>query len=253
MDNSKLFSDKSSLYADSRPRYPAELFEYIATLLSSHDQAWDCATGNGQAAVGLAGHFSKIEASDVSKEQIRNGFKAENINYSVQAAEKTTFLDNQFDLVNVAQALHWFDYEQFWPEVARLLKPDGVFVAYSYIWPQINTAIDELLESKVKSVIEPYWATNNKLVWDEYRSLDLPFAPLATPEITLENHWNLNEYLNYLHSWSGTRRCMDDLGVGFFDAASDFFQAEWGNPEQKKSVKHPLTIIAGKAGWHSGS
>ena len=147
---SKLFDDKADLYASSRPMYPQELFDFMAALVESHEEAWDCATGNGQAAIGLAKYFSKVEATDISKEQIANAFYSENINYSLQPGESTNFQENQFDLVNVAQALHWFDYETFWDEVHRVLKPDGAFVASSYVWPHVNEDIDQILEEHIK-------------------------------------------------------------------------------------------------------
>ena len=44
----------AGLYVQSRPQYPGELFAYIASLTVKRKLAWDCATGNGQAALGLA-------------------------------------------------------------------------------------------------------------------------------------------------------------------------------------------------------
>lgn len=44
------FSCHASDYAAHRPTYPQQLFSYLATLTQSHDLAWDCGTGNGQAA-----------------------------------------------------------------------------------------------------------------------------------------------------------------------------------------------------------
>lgn len=247
VQTSKLFEDKADLYASSRPKYPKELFDFIASIARSHDEAWDCATGNGQAAVGLARDFSTIEATDISKEQIANAFQAANINYSVQPSESTNFKDKQFDLVSVAQALHWFDFDRFWSEVARVLKPNGVFVAYSYAWSQVDDTIDQIVREKIGKIIEPYWAPNNKLAWDSYRSLELPFVPMEVPKIDLENNWNLDQFLNYMHTWSGTRRCMDDIGSAFFEEAKMALQSAWGDPKQKMVVKSPLTIIAGAA------
>lgn len=66
METSKLFDDKADLYASSRPTYPKELFDFIASLVESHNEAWDCATGNGQAALGLSQVFSVVEATDIS-------------------------------------------------------------------------------------------------------------------------------------------------------------------------------------------
>jgi hypothetical protein len=50
--------------------FPGPLFAYLASLASAHDLAWDCATGNGQAALGLTPHFDAVVATDASQEQI---------------------------------------------------------------------------------------------------------------------------------------------------------------------------------------
>lgn len=244
---SKLFEDKADLYASARPMYPKELFDFIGSLLVSKDEAWDCAAGNGQASAGLAKIFAKVEATDISKEQISNSFLIENVNYSVQPGESTTFNDNQFDLVNVAQALHWFDYSEFWDEVSRVLKPNGMFVAYSYVWPNVSDTIDRILEEKIKTIIEPYWASNNKLAWNGYKEVDFPFPLMDVPKIDIKNSWNLDQFLNYIHTWSATRRCMDNIGTDFFESAREEMLRSWGDATQTKLVTNPLTIIAGSA------
>ena len=48
------FSASASDYATFRPRYPAELFEFVASLPERRSCVWDCATGNGQAALPLS-------------------------------------------------------------------------------------------------------------------------------------------------------------------------------------------------------
>ena len=46
------FSKQSQLYAQYRPKYPAEIYSYLASLAPGRSLAWDCGTGNGQAAIG---------------------------------------------------------------------------------------------------------------------------------------------------------------------------------------------------------
>ena len=110
------FSKDSDLYAKYRPTYPKELFTYLFDLVENKDFAWDCATGNGQVAVELAKGFNVVKATDLSDSQLENATREDNINYSVQLAEKTNFKNNQFDLITVAQAIHWFNFEQFYAE-----------------------------------------------------------------------------------------------------------------------------------------
>lgn len=77
-----LFSDKADLYASARPVYPDELFEFVASVAPSTEQAWDCGTGNGQAAVSLARHFKAVAATDPSAQQIANTILSEGVHYS---------------------------------------------------------------------------------------------------------------------------------------------------------------------------
>ena len=98
------FSTQADIYARYRPRYPQELFEFIFERTANRQNAWDCATGNGQSAKVLARYFEKVFATDISQKQIDNAAQAVNIHYSVQPAEETNFADNTFDLITVSQA-----------------------------------------------------------------------------------------------------------------------------------------------------
>jgi len=244
-DTSKLFSDKSDLYAQARPQYPAELFDFIKTLPETRGTVWDCATGNGQAALGLAQVFDRVYATDISEEQVANRLDVENVEFSVAPAEQTGFADNMFDLVNVAQALHWFDFEQFWPEVRRVLKPGGAFICYGYAWFSVTPEIDALVESEVEAVVAPYWAAQNQLAIDGYKDVAFPFAQIDVPNIALRVGWNFDDLMNFLHTWSATRRCMDDKGTAFFEQARSKLKTAWGDPAEVKIATTPLTIIAG--------
>ena len=94
------FSFKSKEYSFSRPVYPDDLFEFLCDITPNKDLAWDCATGNGQAAIGLCKYFKKVIASDASKEQIDNKFERENILYKVFPAEAPNLPDKSIDLSN---------------------------------------------------------------------------------------------------------------------------------------------------------
>lgn len=244
MDIRKLFDDKSEIYAQTRPRYPVALYEWIADTCPAHNSVWDVGCGNGQAALDLANYFESVEATDVSAAQIANAPGCDGVTFSAQPAEKTDFASASFDAVCVAQALHWFDHDLFWPEVQRVLKPGGVFAAWGYNWPHINPEIDEILDQSFLSVIRPYWARQNKLLWDGYREVPFPLEPLEVPDIELTMQWSVEEFFAYLHSWSATRRCMEATGDEFFEASFQKARKAWGK-ETERLVSMEFVLIAG--------
>src|SRR5262245_54646169 len=107
------FKDHFSGHADSyeayRPTYPDTLFAHLASIAPGQVMAWDCATGNGQAAVPLARHFKSVVATDPSVKQLGQARRQDSILYAVAHAERTPLPRGSVDLVTVAQALHWFD------------------------------------------------------------------------------------------------------------------------------------------------
>jgi SAM-dependent methyltransferase len=152
------------LYAKVRPHYPQKLFQYLASVCDEHKSAWDAVCGNGQAAVSFARYFKEVQASDISEQQIAHAIQNPKVTCSVQPVEATNFVQNKFDLVCVAQALHWFDLGLFWPEVKRVLKPGGIFAAWGYTWFSIENGIDEFIREKILRIIDSYWAPQVKLL-----------------------------------------------------------------------------------------
>jgi methylase of polypeptide subunit release factors len=99
------FSRQAADYAKFRPDYPRELFDYLGRIAPSHQLAWDCGTGNGQAAVALASAFDRVVATDASEKQITNADPHERVEYRVAPAEDSGIESETLDLIVVAQAL----------------------------------------------------------------------------------------------------------------------------------------------------
>src|ERR1700751_4601392 len=93
------FSKQAADYAKFRPHYPREMFEYLGTIAPSRKLAWDCGTGNGQAAIGLASGFDRIIATDASEKQIANAQPHERVDYGVAAAEDSGLISASVDLI----------------------------------------------------------------------------------------------------------------------------------------------------------
>lgn len=242
----KFFDDKSEVYKSARPIYPDALIERFAELASERKLVWDCATGNGQAAVGLSKYFESVHATDVSNNQILNALGGENIEYHVEEAESSSLANESVDLITVAQALHWFKFESFWQVVDRVLKPGGSFVSWGYDWFQVNKEVDDIIEKLILRKIHPYWAPQNRILWDGYKDVGFPLKRINIEPWKLEMYWNIDQLFSYIHSWSATRRCMETEGTLFFEEAYESVSKVWGSVKQQKCVSMPLHILAGK-------
>src|SRR5262249_37547123 len=199
-------------YARARPRYPLDLFRWIARQCDHHRRAWDCATGNGQAAVSLASYFVDVEATDLSAEQIAYALPYPHVRYTVARAEASGLPTGECDLVAVAQALHWFHFEHFWLEVRRVAKPNAFFCAWGYDWPETTPVVEQGLIAPFRAIINPFWASNNRILWDGYRNEDVgfPFDRITAPSFAIEVGWTLDQLIEYLRTWSAFKRSRDD-------------------------------------------
>ena len=150
------FSAIAPQYALGRIAYPEDLYRFLVAQCHGQDLAWDCATGSGQAALDLVRTFSRVIATDISKELLALAPPHPRIFYHEVSAEESGIEPESVDLITVAQALHWFDLSRFWPEVMRVLKKGGVLAFWGYNWPVVEPGVDRVLED-FKSVISSSW------------------------------------------------------------------------------------------------
>ena len=241
------FSQRAALYAACRPHYPESLFRYLASVAAARDLAIDCGTGNGQAAVGLAEHFTRVIGIDPSAAQIDNATQRANIEYRIAPAEQTGAEARSADLVTAAQALHWLDAPAFFAEATRLLKSDGAIAVWGYGDPVLDTPhLDDLLHTFNRIKLEPYWFAERQLLLDGYRTIDFPFVELTPPTFELRASWTLAELLGYLRTWSSAARYAEQHGVDPVSALEPSLASAWGDPATARLIQWPLYLRVGK-------
>lgn len=240
------FSTASDRYAAYRPAYPATLFEWLARQCSSQEIAWDCATGTGQAARGLAAHFRRVIASDASARQIAHAPRDARIDYRVAPAEHSGLDATSVDLVTVAQAAHWFDLPRFYAEVLRVLKPGGLLALWGYGRVALTPELDAPFAHFYSGIVGPYWPPERALIDDAYRSLEFPFEPVAAPAFDIEGEWTLSRLIDYVGTWSAVKRYQTDRGSDPLPALHAALQPAWGDPARARPLCWPLFMRAGR-------
>lgn len=240
------FSRQAADYARYRPDYPAALFEFFAGLAPDRRRAWDCATGSGQAALGLAGHFGAVVATDASVRQIREAARRAGVHYAVAAAEESPLPDASVGLVTVAQALHWFDRPRFWREVRRVLVKKGVVAAWSYHGFHVTPEVEAVIHRYYKEIVGPYWPPGRAIVEHGYGALEFPFVEETPPAFPLEKRWDFAALLGYLRTWSASQRFYEAKGSDPVLLVRDDLAEAWGPPERIRPFRWDLDLRVGR-------
>jgi SAM-dependent methyltransferase len=240
------FSKQSDLYVKHRPHYPAELYGYLSSLSPEHELAWDCGTGNGQAAIGLAEYYKQVVATDPSEQQIRNCLPHPKVIYHVEKAEASSLASGSADLLTIANALHWFDFDAFYTEVRRVLKPNGVIAAWAYGTPSVSPQVDKILLHYHDVTLNDYWQTENRYVEKGYQTIPFPFVAINTPQFSCERSMNLQDFIGFLNTWSATQRFISKNQHNPTEQVQNELQKVWQDPLEEKTVTWNLVLKAGR-------
>jgi ubiquinone/menaquinone biosynthesis C-methylase UbiE len=237
-----LFSDQSTDYARYRPHYPRSLFQHLSESCAGHDLVWDCATGNGQAAIALAPFFQKVIATDASENQLSLAEANPKVEYRKASAENSGLESHSTDLITVAQAFHWFDQPRFFHEVSRVSKSGGLLAVWCYELCQIGVEIDSVVMELYKDMLGSYWDEGRRLVEEGYRSVKFPFQEITAPKATMSLSWYLPDLVGYLGTWSALMKFRKEKGEDPRHVIIPKLQRAWGDLSQAKSVTWPLPV-----------
>ncbi|WP_417347363.1 class I SAM-dependent methyltransferase [Ferrimonas sp.] len=237
-----LFSGHSREYASFRPHYPTALFEQLAELAPSRCLALDLATGSGQSAGGLARHFTQVLGADLSPHQLSHSCQASNLSYLVALGESLPLRDSCVDLITIAQALHWLNLKSLGPEVARVLKPNGILAVWSYGNCSVNNDVDRAVHQLYEEVLGSFWTPERRWVEQGYTGLSLPLRPQTPQLTTLSHHWSLHQFIGYLRTWSALQSYLRQHDEAALAPIWEALAGAWGDPMQPRGVHWPLTL-----------
>ncbi|MEM7763471.1 MAG: class I SAM-dependent methyltransferase [Pseudomonadota bacterium] len=236
------FSQQAATYAAHRPRYPDALYAWLASQVPTQAFAWDCATGNGQAARAIATHFDAVVATDASAAQIDNAGDAAGVTYRVAPAEASGLQPASVDLITVAQALHWFDTDAFYAHARVVLKPTGMLAVWTYQLFELEPAIDALIAEFFDGPIGPFWPAERRFVDEAYVSILPDWPAVESPPFFMQCDWRFADVVGYLSSWSAVQRYKNAHGEDPVADLAARLAPLWG--DGVRQVRWPLLLFA---------
>ena len=241
-----IFSAVSAGYATFRPRYPRQLFEFIAAVAPRRVRAWDCGAGTGQASVDLAEWFNEVIATDVSAEQIAHAPVQPKIMRVVAAAEAPPIRSGTIDVITVAQALHWFDFDRFYEAVRRVASAGAVIAVWTYAAGRMEGDIGEALRRFTFETLAPYWPPQRRHVDAEYRTIPFPFERIAGPALRLEDDWPLARLVGFIRTWSAVASYRGTRANDPVAALEHELAPLWGDAETRRRIVWPMALMIGR-------
>ena len=238
------FSAGAAGYAAFRPASPDEVFDFLYAHVRHFGTAWDCGTGNGQVAGRLADRFEQVIATDISSDQLKLAIQKDNISYRQERAEVTGIESASIDLITVAQAIHWFDFEHFYAEVRRVARPGALCAAWTYnllkLTPEVNSVIDDFYHGTTRK----YWDKERDLVDAGYSTIPFPFREIVAPPITITRQWNVEQLVGYIRTWSGVQHFIKKEQQDPTVQLAHQLRQVWGETELLE-VRWPVFVRAG--------
>jgi len=235
------FSAAASTYARIRPTYARPAIGAIKDLCPRGGRVLDVAAGTGI----LTGQLVRAGLDVTAVEPLAE--MARHLRLALPAVplvrgvvEHLGVRDDSFDVVTVAQAFHWFDFQAALSELARVLAPDGVLVL---VWNARDASVpwvDELTRLVEQRTGGRPYDDHREVSWSEVVAASGRFGPLDERRYPNPIPTTLDGVIDRLRSTSFVAVLDDAERAVLLDAARDLLA---GHPELVGTFAYPHHTI----------
>ncbi len=163
-DSNDMWVGEADQYDQTRPTPPSVLVDILTQLIHTPRPALvvDLGSGTGRSTLIWSERAKRvigIEPSAAMRERaIALHSNLAGVSYQAGFAHQTGLPASSADVVTCAQSFHWMEPTTTLAEIARILRPGGLFAAYDYDWPplihweltQVYQEVDARLEHLVQ-------------------------------------------------------------------------------------------------------
>jgi hypothetical protein len=127
-----------------------------------------------------------------------------------------------------------------------VLKPGGLFAAWTYTLLHGDPALTEIVRDYSTNTVGAYWPPERRWVDLGYRGMPFPCADIEVPEFEIRRELTLDEVLDYLRTWSSTQRFLKETGVDPCLALRERLRGLWPEPGARKTIVWPVILRCGR-------
>ena len=184
-ETSEVWTGKASSYDRVRPTPPPALLDLLTQLIHLPHPALvvDLGSGTGLSTAIWGERAEQVIGiepnADMRTQAVRKVVHhpyAAHIEYREGLAHQTGLPDGCADIVTAAQSFHWMEPTSTLAEIARILRPGGLFAAYDYdASPAIHWELDRLAQEggmRMMELIRARGLANAFNIWPKNKSLD---------------------------------------------------------------------------------
>jgi SAM-dependent methyltransferase len=228
--NANRFSGFADLYDRVRPTPPAVLADVVSTYAGAPPGLTvdlGCGTGlSTRWAATWSGEVVGIEPSADMRTRAADVTGEANVHYASGWSSATDLADGSADVVLAVQALHWMDPSPTFAEIARILRPGGVFAAIDCDWPpSVGNAAAEQAWHTARATI----ATHDREALSDAGVARLPSSSPQTDDLRPVNagdraaavtiadgvqFWHKNEHLGRMVASGRFQHCVEVVALG---------------------------------------
>jgi ubiquinone/menaquinone biosynthesis C-methylase UbiE len=185
LNSSEIWTGKATNYEQVRPAPPPALVGLLTQLIQLPHPALvvDLGSGTGLSTTIWGEQAERVIGiepnADMRQEALgkMEGYPyAAKIEYREGVAHQTGLEDNCADIVTAAQSFHWMEPTATLAEIARILRPGGLFAAYDYdAPPTIYWELDRLFQevtSRLMELIQERGLANTLKIWPKNKTLE---------------------------------------------------------------------------------
>ena len=227
--NANRFSGFADLYDAVRPVPPTALADVIIRYADGDRPvvAVDLGCGTGLSTRWAAGWSTEVigvEPSADMRARAESATSLPNVRYVAGWSNATDLADGFADVVLAVQALHWMEPSSTFTEVARILRPGGVFAALDCDWPpSVGNAVAEQAWHTARATVAVHeremagWASHSVATrtsssspqTDELRPTDSTDPAAAVTITDGVQFWHKGEHLRRMVASQQFQHCVE--------------------------------------------